>query len=196
MIPQKGHTDLTARLVSQIRRHEAAVAVLVVVGDDMARPAIPGASCVYSPRTPLTAAWNLGVSCSADGMVVLLNNDVECSGAFLDGLRPEAPLEIVGVRKRAERYCPDIRVLEGWCLAFDRELWAGLGGFDERMRLYYQDLDFQLRTLNAGGRLRKARVPLKHLGHRTAHDPEILPRDERRKTINRDRRIFRETHGL
>lgn len=44
--------------------------------------------------------------------------------------------------------------LSGACLMLGEPLWRMAGGFDERYFLYWEDVDFSRRVVNAGGRLR------------------------------------------
>ncbi len=91
-------------------------------------------------------------------------------------------VQVTGVSWREERGVG--RVLEGWCLAVRREVLEELGGFDERLRVYFSDTEFQQRVRARWGEGAVVRVegdgagggwPVRHLGHRTAHDARLLP---------------------
>lgn len=191
VIPQRGHQELTESLVESLRTHEPTAEIVVV--NDAPEPCRPigGVAMASSAGRGVTAAWNVGVEAATTDWLVLLNNDVECRGPFLKRLPREG---ISGAALRVEELLGD-EVLEGWCLAFSYRLWAELDGFDEAMRLYYSDTDFQLRAMERGSFLTAPRkLPLKHLGHRTAHDRDIIPQGERLAQWHRDRDVFRRKH--
>jgi N-acetylglucosaminyl-diphospho-decaprenol L-rhamnosyltransferase len=48
---------------------------------------------------------------------------------------------------------PVLEWLSGACLALTADLWAAVGGFDERYFLYWEDVDLSLRVQRAGGSL-------------------------------------------
>jgi GT2 family glycosyltransferase len=131
---------------------------------------------------------------------VLLNNDVEMAGAWVDTLL--APLRrqaatISGVEMRAERAVPpDVlarvgrcEFVAGWCWAFRRDEALEVGGFDESLRLYFSDTDLQARLLKSAGAGSEPAIVsgllLRHLGHRSTR---MLP--ERRVIWEQDRRRF------
>lgn len=192
VIPQRGHEELTLALVESLRTHEPAAEIVVV--NDAPEPCecIGGVVAVASGGRGVTAAWNVGVATATGEFLVLLNNDVECRGPFLHRLPREG---IAGAALRVEELIGD-EVLEGWCLAFSYRLWASLGGFDEAMRLYYSDADFQVRALDRGSFLTAPRkLPLRHLGHRTAHDRNIISPADRAAQWQADRAIFKRKHA-
>ena len=160
IIPQYGRFELTRRCLASIREE-----LPIVIVDD-GSPEDPGdlvkspgsVSLVRQPRRGVTAAWNAGLRFVETEFVVFLNNDVVADGPFVERLI--APLIdrrawMTGVRMRTERLLPATvlrslpvtRFLEGWCFAVRTELLRALGGFDERMRVYWSDTDLQLRVV-------------------------------------------------
>ncbi len=195
VIPQKRHTELTQRLVEQVGQFEPRVGIFVVNDDPGDNPSFDGVTVLANAGSGVTAAWNTGVAAADAGgaaHVVLLNNDVICTGPFIPALIEAGDDGIAGA---ADRFDPIIRrpVLEGWCLAFSVACWRNLGGFDESMTLYFSDTEFQARAVQAGLQLRTVNVPLQHLGHRTAHDPALVP--NRRDQWTRDRDRFLALHS-
>ena len=109
---------------------------------------------------------------------------------------------MTGVATRVERALParilaglSLRTfLEGWCFAVSSAQWNAVSGFDESLRVYWSDTDFQLRVgLSARGGSRQPllgveNLPLRHLGHRTAHDRECV--SDRRGVWREDRERF------
>lgn len=200
IIPQRGHQEkLTEPLTVQITEWHPDAEILVVDdghGEQESPRGIPLARITSNPRSGLTSAWNHGCRVSTGDFLVLLNNDVTCSGPFLEKLKERAGHGIAGVVMRPD---PDLQiyVLEGWCLGFYRQTFERLGGFDENFRLYFSDTDFQYRAHKLG--LPLTSVPLstlRHLGHRTAHDREILPKRERQRIWHHDHEHFRKKWEL
>lgn len=202
VLPQHGQAELTLQCVRSLRWIEGELSPVIVVddgsGDDSAerirRANLPNCRLVEQPTSGVTAAWNTGLRHVETPVAILLNNDVVVHGRFLEQL--VHPLRIrrasmAGVEWRRELLIPRSisthldteRLLAGWCIAFGIELWQRLGGFDDAMKVYYSDTDFQCRALerefeaglpsnplHAAGPL-----PLRHLGHQTAR------RDPRRR---------------
>lgn len=192
IIPQRGHqTRLTEPLIAAIQKWEPEAEILVVDDADQEHYSprdIPGARMLANRGRGVTAAWNLGCQRAMGDAMVLLNNDVICTGPFLKTLLARAGQGIAGTVMRPD---PDLSmyVLEGWCLAFSREVLNRLGGFDESMRIYFSDTDFQYRAHTAGLILTSVPIStLRHLGHRTAHDRSIVP--NRSELWRADRQTF------
>lgn len=160
VIPQYGRFELTRRCVASIRED-----VPIVVVDD-GSPEEPGdflkspgsVLLVRQPHRGVTSAWNFGLRHVRTEFVVFLNNDVVADGPFVErliGPLVENRALMTGVRMRTERLLPmtvlqrlpTIQFLEGWCFALRSDLLRALGGFDERMRLYWSDTDLQLRVV-------------------------------------------------
>ena len=195
IIPQLGLTDLTRSLVEQVREFEARIEIISVINDETETPLIKGCSCVYLRERNLSRAWNAGVECSSAKAIVLLNNDVTCTGPFtslLSNLISEASA-IAGPRKRRERFLKGRKILEGWCFAFHRDTWKALGGFDETMELYFSDADFMWRAIQSGVGIKAVELPLRHMGHKTAHNRKLRP--DRHKRYIADETRFREKHA-
>ena len=206
VIPQYEQSELTIRVVEQLRRWESKRWPVVVVDDGsrLESTALVERACrdvrvVRQVHRGVTAAWNAGLRVAATPLVILLNNDVTVSGACVDALL--APLRrgavVSGVELRMEGAVPR-RVLEsvgrreflaGWCWAFRRDDVLAIGGFDESLKLYFSDTDLQARLLSSAGGASEPNVvtglPLRHLGHRST---QMLP--ERRAIWRADRRRF------
>ena len=189
IIPQYGHAELTLQCLAGLQQHEPDRGEIIVVDDgspDGAAQTVADQSprpvtVLEQPQRGVTAAWNLGLATARTRWVVLLNNDVVVHGPWLEALLSpltEGPACLTGPCWRIERLLPpDVlaalpitRVLEGWCLAGERELLRGMGSFNESLQLYWSDTDLQLRLVRDAGpeALQAAlHLPLQHLGHRT-----------------------------
>ena len=190
IIPQHGFSSLTIACVRSIAAHETVRHDVIVVDDGSSRENVtrirkelPGVRCLSQPWRGVTAAWNAGIAAAESEYVVLLNNDVAASGRWL--ARVTKPLRagdalITGAAWRTERAIrpqqqsdwPVRHFLQGWCLAMARETWGRVGGFDESLKLYFSDTDFQLRVCASDQRGCDALqlvegLPLWHAGHRT-----------------------------
>lgn len=215
VIPQRGQVELTEACVRGLRRWESPEIEIVVVDDgspmecrvETRELELLGCRVVWRAATGVTASWNAGWRRSRGDIVVFLNNDVVVHGPFLEQL--VAPLmepgesksdaavgraRVAGVRWREERGVG--RVLEGWCFATARETLCELGGFDERMRVYFSDTEYQRRVGERWGpgslSVAEGVWPVEHLGHRTAHARSW--QSERRVVWRADRAVFRERH--
>ena len=209
IIPQFGGSELTLDCVRSLRRHERERHAIVVVDDGsspehrarIAEAELPGVRLIAQPHAGITPAWDHGLAAAGTPFVVFLNNDTLARGPFvnrlLEPLRSSRTL-LSGLRLRRETAVPaDVlarlpseRFLEGWCLAVRTDDLQRIGGFDERMKLYFSDTDMQARLLLERRRGLDALVvvgdlPLDHAGHRTAH----LQRG-RRQQWNADRSAF------
>lgn len=190
IIPQRNHEELTRACVCSLRTCEGDDVPVIVVDDgsdeSIDEHVAEKVRVVSQPRRGLTAAWNAGIDAVRTRFVVLLNNDVVIGEPFVERLLTpldEGRASIVGVEWRTEPLVPACltprlpgrRLVSGWCWAFGRSLWERLGGFDEALRLYFSDTDFQCRA--AAQRRPTGRVltiiaapSLRHWGHRTARD--------------------------
>jgi len=198
VIPQRGNDDLTISLIEGIRKHERDVDIFIIDDgpsqDYYSKVIAKNVFAIKNDKRGLTAAWNLGIRLSNRKNIILMNNDIICKGKFIDLCNPKSENEIVGAKKRREPLYEGRKLLQGWFLCFSKSLWTKLGGFDERFKLYFQDTDFQIRALKEGGSLCQVDLPLKHLGHKTAHNKKLCP--NRGELIAADKAAFKEKYGL
>jgi len=192
IIPQHGQCGLTVAAIESLQRHHSRAPEIIVVDDassacerrQLQTAGLRGVQIVPAGRhRGVTSAWNLGWRQTRRALAVFLNNDTVSTGDWLTDL--SAPLRdgaarVTGVGFRQERHLPQAfrdrigqsRVLEGWCFAIRREELERLSGFDERLRLYFSDTDFQCRILEQAGDRGAClsavpSLPLTHLGHRS-----------------------------
>ena len=84
------------------------------------------------------------------------------------------------------RNCRTVSAVTGACLMVKRSIWDEVGGFDESLRVAYNDVDFCLRVMNAGHR--NVYTPLAELTHL-----ESASRGRRHPV--QDERLFRSRWG-
>lgn len=213
IIPQHRHFELTRGCICSLRNHDPICWPVIVVddGSPLDEPHrqtlsdLPQTRQIEQPRQGVSAAWNRGAKEAVTPYLVFLNNDTLSLGAWVDRLlQPlrEQRCLLTGVQSRRERALPEpvqanlpSRIfLQGWCFAVSAEAWRSVAGFDESMRLYWSDTDFQSRIWselgNSGQRFWECLpdLSLRHLGHRTAHDQNCVP--HRRNTWLSDRARF------
>ncbi|HUG89914.1 MAG TPA: glycosyltransferase [Planctomycetaceae bacterium] len=209
IIPQHGRSDLTLACVRSLRQHEPEPHPLIIV-DDGSRSehrnaihaaGLPHVRLIDQPHAGVTAAWNRGLAAAETAFVLLLNNDVQARGPFVARLLAplrKSPAVATGARLRRETGLPpDVLArppsewfLEGWCLAARTADLRRVGGFDERMKLYFSDTDLQARLLHAHRRGSDALaaigdLSLDHSGHQTTR--RLV---ERRQQWRADRAAF------
>lgn len=180
--------------MDQIREfHNPKIPVLTVNDDPEDNPVVEHSVVIPNKGTGVTAAWNTGIERADTEFILLLNNDVECSGEFIEKLIEKAGDGISGAALRRELTIQEA-ILQGWCLCFKKQTWLNLGGFDERFRIYYSDTDFQYRAIQMGISLTQVDLPLKHQHAATANDRSIFP--DKRKVHRSDRLAFLKKHGI
>ena len=136
----------------------------------------------YCKNRGVTTAWNLGASVAQGDHIIFLNNDTFTKGPWcdrlLDPLASRSDPQMVGVEFRREMFLPAAlkgdkdcqQLLAGWCFAVSRELFEQIGRFDERLRMYFSDTDFQLRVVREFGSQALHVVPdlpVAHAQHQT-----------------------------
>jgi len=190
VIPQYGCWEQTVACCSSLWRHHGEGLSIVVVDDgssakdrEMSKRFLHSKVCwVEQSHSGITAAWNLGIRNCNSRFLVLLNNDVLTLTPWLKGVCERllaCPEGLVGAAVRDERRLSevnysgrtaDLGLLEGWCLCFERVTFGKVGEFDEAMRLYWSDTDWQLRWKKEFGKHSDdfGLIPagsLRHVGH-------------------------------
>lgn len=168
VIPQHNYWFETVACCSSLWRHHAEEFQIVVVDDGSdaknrgyAKKYLNSLATIISQtHRGVTAAWNRGVAAVDSEFVVLLNNDVMSVQAWLpemQSLLKSGEHGLAGVALRCEKRLPEnlrgqrqlvrAKFLEGWCVGFSRETFEAVGFFDESMKLYWSDTDWQLRWM-------------------------------------------------
>lgn len=162
IIPQRGQSELTHATIAALRHFELCPWPIIVVDDGSPAAAseqlhaIEDSSLFFLEQPPkgITAAWNLALDRVTTPFAVLLNNDVQITGPWVDRLTHplrQHAAQVTGVEWRDEPDLPmplaGTSLLAGWCFAFPVSVWQEIHGFDEALTLYYSDTDFQARLL-------------------------------------------------
>jgi cysteinyl-tRNA synthetase len=141
------------------------------------------------------AGRNGGLRRAAGGVVVIVDGCVEADGAVLDPLIEALEDPTVGItgpfgivtedlREFHDSDGPDVDAVEGYLMAFRRELAVGGLGFDERFKFYRTaDIELSFQVKDMGLRATVTPVPVKRHEHRMwANTPE----DERARLSKRN----------
>ncbi len=131
------------------------------------------------PDTGWAAARNAGLRRSLAPIVVALDGSIEPTGDALGPLEQAladpgigicGPFGIVTTDLREFREAPDpgpCDAVEGYLMAFRREVLAAVGGFDEKFRWYRTaDIEWSFRVKDAGLRCEVVPVPVAKHEHR------------------------------
>lgn len=180
VIPQKGNDKMTRDIVDSLRVYEPDIQIIVIHDHHEKIDPIPGATVELNRSYGVTAAWNHGCELATGDWIIVMNNDVICSGPCVDLLIESAGTGISGVGGRKESmigaYAEDLPGGKdsiwamGWCFCFCRNLFEDLIGFDETLKYYFSDLDFQVRAKLKGLPITPIACPtLRHIGHATAN---------------------------
>ncbi|MCA8987107.1 MAG: glycosyltransferase [Planctomycetaceae bacterium] len=216
VIPQRNRWELTVACCSSLCRHHAAGEGLEIIvvddGSDLAerrkgyRQLRHRVKWCEQEQQGVTGAWNRGLQESRGEILVLLNNDVvTCKGWIKHAIEMiEARDCLVGAGRRrdlelgrliAQEKVVSTELLEGWCMVFNRHDYERTGAFDESMKVYWSDTDWQWRWLKSRGNRGRLRTltqgVMRHLGHAST---ALL--QNRSQVWREDWQRFREKWGL
>jgi N-acetylglucosaminyl-diphospho-decaprenol L-rhamnosyltransferase len=180
VVPTYGGWEFTERCLEHLQQQTMAHIVIVADNGshdgtpDRVRKAFPEVRLIeLGANYGFAIACNRGVATGESDVVVLVNSDVECTPDFLE--RIVAPFEdervglvaamlvkpevqtIDGVGIVADRSTVDASLASpaltgpsGGAGAYRRVAWEAVGGLDERIFMYSDDLDLALRMRSAG----------------------------------------------
>jgi cysteinyl-tRNA synthetase len=195
----EGWPEDAVRALAGYRAHEAGLRVQYVVTDlTDSDPSSYGAGVEVlslEPGSGWGAARNAGLRRSRGRIVVVVDGSVEPVGdvfgpieeALSDpGVGVCGPFGIVttDLREFHESDGPDVDAIEGYLMAFRRDVLARAGLFDERFRWYRTaDVELSFRVRDAGLRAAVVPVPVRRHAHRAW---ESMPPAERDRLSKRN----------
>lgn len=166
--------EYTLPLLESLRKHEPAAEIIIVDnGSDKPYPAEMGIVRL-DKNMPYAWATNYGAEYGNPDWdwLISLNNDVLCSGPFIDTLARLRPGAIYGPEKG---HLIHYDFLLGWCVCVPRAIWDDIGPFNpDYPRATFEDIDYSYRALNAGYRVEQMLdLPFVHFDGGTRRDPQI-----------------------
>lgn len=194
-----GWPEDVARGIGSIQRHRGGAEIQhVVVDADRGEPGAwpDGVELVALDRDPgFGASRNVALRRARGEVVVVADGSVEAAGDAVSPLRDAVDDRAVGVagpfglvtedlRTFREVQGPEVDAVEGYLMAFRREVLAGLDGFDEGFRFYRMaDVELSFRIKDSGLRAVVVPVPVTRHEHRAW---AALPPDERDRRSKRN----------
>jgi cysteinyl-tRNA synthetase len=178
----EGWPEDVARGIAAFDRHHAGQGVEHVVVDavGVTAPPWPAAATVVTvdPGAGWGAARAAGLAATDAPVVVAVDGSIEPEGdvltplaAALDdpGVGVAGPFGIVTDDRREFRASdgPEVDAVEGYCMAFRRDVLVAAGGFDRGFRFYrVADIELSFRIRDRGLRAMVVHVPIRRHEHR------------------------------
>jgi hypothetical protein len=178
----EGWPDDVRRAIASFRTHAGDRTVQYVVADvtgeapDSFGPDVDVVSLVGG--TGWGAALNAGLRRSVGRTVLVMDGSVEATGDVLGPLEATLGVPSVGVcgpfgivtsdlRQFESTDGPECDAIEGYCMAFRREILSSAGLFDEKFRWYRTaDIEYSFRIKDLGLRAVVVPVPVRRHEHR------------------------------
>lgn len=178
----QGWPEDAARGIESFQRNAAGLSVQYVVVDAAAPEGFAWPEGVEVVRLERDFGWaairNAGLRRAAGRIVVVVDGSVEANGDVFGPLERALNDPGVGVcgpfgiatddlREFHESDGPDVDAIEGYLMAFRREVLTPAGLFDEKFKFYRTaDIEFSFRVKNEGLRAVVVPVPLRRYEHR------------------------------
>jgi cysteinyl-tRNA synthetase len=179
----EGWPEDVARGIAAFERHHEGLAVQHVVVDAVGVPDPPWPATVDVVRTEPGAGWGAAraaglAAAVAAPVVVLVDGSVEPEGDVLSPLEQALDDAAVGVagpfglvtddlREFRSSDGPEVDAIEGYCMAFRREVLEEAGGFDPGFRFYRAaDIELSFRIRDRGLRAVVVDLPVRRHEHR------------------------------
>lgn len=161
-----GWEKYTLKLVNSIKQHEESDDYRLVVFDNGSDPPYPHFHIRNNELSCYAAAMNSGIGYLSFwnyDWVLILNNDVLCTGPFMEKINSMDPNHIYGNDlHRKERFGHEW--LDGWLYLLPRQAIEAVGHWDENFQVAaFEDADFCLRAKQAGFLTKKSDLPFTHL---------------------------------
>lgn len=207
VIPMFNKWELTNQLLLDIYSHSHSVDEILILDngskDNMVRMgleywlknSLPIRVIGVEENIGFIGICNWGVPQAKHENVVLISNDVRIQSDLANEVRQNLTWNTIlgGILYREttgwnEFFGEIYPYLEGWLLAFKKDAWESIGGFDTDFAPYdYEDVDFSTSAVNMGYQLVELTGVYQHLAAQT-----IGYNDDRLEITKRNREIFRE----
>lgn len=201
----QGWPEDVARGVASFRAHEAGRSVQHVVVDAAGTDPSAWPEDVEVLALDRDAGWgtdrNAGLRRAAGDVVLVVDGSVEATGDVLGPIEAALADPAVGVvgpfgivtedlRDFHGSDGPEVDAIEGYLMAFRRDVLTGVGMFDERFRFYRSaDIEYSFRLKDAGFRAEVVPVPVARHEHRMW---AATPAEERARLSKRNFNRFLE----
>ena len=160
--------DLLRQYLADLARHESGqdmrVILVDVAGKNNRKPA-----CAFPmqyhwlARANYSQAVNVALRDSAAEYIIWGNEDLRVNGCFIDEFLShirQDPKTLVG---RVMGYQAGWRYMPAWLIGMHRQALTDIGYLDEQFPGTFEDVDYCIRATQAGYRLVRSNVPVRHL---------------------------------
>lgn len=170
-----GWEKYTLPLIESIERYEPDCKITVVDNDSnppypIEEPNYHRFAVTRTRRLCYSAAINWGARYYDTDWLVVLSNDVLCTGPFHDMLMEYRKYEghdLVGplMKEIDIEHVGKVHYIEGWAVAIPKRIWNTIGGWDEGMQISsYEDVEYSHRARTHGfGLVEDKALPFVHL---------------------------------
>lgn len=114
------------------------------------------------PILSYAGAINAGIMfCQQSDYYVILNNDILCTGAFVDMVEQQGKNTIAA---NTLNFRGNYGWIDGWHYCIPHNVWQVVGQFDEGFKVAaFEDADYTIRAQAEGVKIEKAYHPFEHL---------------------------------
>ena len=152
--------DLLTKYIEGLELYEPGLEVIVIDIDPIQALVLPqNYTVVQIPKSSYSKSINTGIGYTTKEYIIWGNDDIEVNGQFVESMISpimENRKTITGIVKRND-------YIEGCLVCMHRQVLDDIGNLDERFPGCYEDVDFSRRAVNAGYRLVKVDVPVRHI---------------------------------
>jgi len=166
--------DLTLPFVEGLAENNQELNIAVI--DNESEPPYPESDAyelIRTARCGYGQALNIGADDAWFNWLLCCNNDCICDGNIMGIIKRLSDDTIYGNAWKLdysgmERGLP--AVVDSAYLLIPRKIWHAIGPFDVAMDAAFEEIDYQIRALDAGFRVDVADLPITHLSLHTRHE--------------------------